>query len=522
MSAGDVRVEERPGTPAPAATSWRWRAAIAIALGAAAVRLALAAIIPLAPDETYYWEWSRHLAAGYFDHPPAIALLIRAGTAVFGTTPFGVRVMPVLAGLGTVLIVVWLARRLGGDRAALWAAVLSTCVPLAAAGMLLATPDAPLLVTVAAALVAAERAVSAPVRSRDALVWWAIGGVCLGAAFSSKYSSVLLPLGVLIALLVSRSLRARLAAPGPYLALGLALIVFAPALVWNARHDWISFTFQLQHGFGARRGSVLAHELSLVGGQLALASPVLFVVMVAAIVRGLRRPGAPSRFVLTVVAAVPFVFFGLTALRKSVEANWPAIAYVPTIVLVAVIAELPAWRKWVAAGCVVGGIMVAAIYVHAVHPFLPFPPHQDPMGRTYGWAALAASVDTARSEIQPSAGVRNWIAGNRYQEASELAFHLPEHPVVFSLDVHSRSNQYALWPDFRHTARAGDNLVLALAPGEGTQPPAAITALAPYFTRVRRDKLVALGRGGKVHTRLRIWLLEGWRGSWPERAGASP
>jgi len=41
-----------------------------LALG---VRLIIAALVPLHPDEAYYWEWSRHLAAGYFDHPPAIA-----------------------------------------------------------------------------------------------------------------------------------------------------------------------------------------------------------------------------------------------------------------------------------------------------------------------------------------------------------------------------------------------------------------------------------------------------------------
>jgi len=60
--------------------------AIALIVIASIVRLALAATVPLLPDETYYWEWSRHLAAAYFDHPPAIALLIRAGTTVFGPT----------------------------------------------------------------------------------------------------------------------------------------------------------------------------------------------------------------------------------------------------------------------------------------------------------------------------------------------------------------------------------------------------------------------------------------------------
>ena len=51
-------------------------------------RVLLAATADLSEDEAYYWLWSTHLAAGYYDHPPMIAYWIRAGTAVFGQTGF--------------------------------------------------------------------------------------------------------------------------------------------------------------------------------------------------------------------------------------------------------------------------------------------------------------------------------------------------------------------------------------------------------------------------------------------------
>ena len=47
-------------------------------------RLAIAACIPLAPDEAYYWVWSHALAPGYPDHPPMVALWIRLGTMLAG------------------------------------------------------------------------------------------------------------------------------------------------------------------------------------------------------------------------------------------------------------------------------------------------------------------------------------------------------------------------------------------------------------------------------------------------------
>lgn len=61
------------------------------------LRLVLAATANLAEDEAYYWLWSTHLAAGYYDHPPMIAYWIRAGTAVFGQTAFGVRFAALLS-----------------------------------------------------------------------------------------------------------------------------------------------------------------------------------------------------------------------------------------------------------------------------------------------------------------------------------------------------------------------------------------------------------------------------------------
>ncbi|HEX5437088.1 MAG TPA: glycosyltransferase family 39 protein [Gemmatimonadaceae bacterium] len=503
--------------------SWHWRAAIGIALGAAAVRLVLASLIPLVPDETYYWEWSRHLAAGYFDHPPAIAFLIHAGVVIFGATPFGVRVCPVLAGLGTVLAVVWLARRVGGDGAALWASVIAACLPLASAGLILATPDAPLLLTSACTLLALDRALCAPPRTSASLAWWGVTGALLGVAFASKYTAVLIPLGVLVAFLARRTLRERLATPQPYLALVVALVVFTPVAIWNAGHGWISFTFQLSHGLASPSWSAWANEGSLLAGQLALASPLLFGLMVAAIVRAVRPAGGERRFLLAVVAATMFLFFVISALGKRVEPNWPGIAYIPAIVVLAVAAARPLWRRWLYAACALGGAMVLAIYVQSVSPVLPFPPGTDPIGRAYGWASLAASVDTARSEIPQSAGVESWVAGDRYQDASELAFHLPEHPTVFSLNLAGRQNQYTLWRGFPRTAHIGDNLVVALTPpplDDAADSSLVIRLLTPHFRRVRQGALVTLGRPGDPRGLRRIWLLEGWRGSWPATSRA--
>ena len=491
----------------------RWPRALFIVAIAAIIRLAFASFIPIFPDEAYYWEWSRRLAAGYFDHPPAIALLIRLAD---DASSLGVRFGPILSGFVATVTTVATARRLGGGRGALRAATVMTVLPLAAAGLILATPDSPLLAATALTLYCLVRALQEPVRSRGSLGWWTAAGVALGAAFASKYTSIFLPLGVLIAVLARPKLRARLLEPGPYVACVVATLVFMPVLVWNAHHEWISFRFQIHHGLSAPRGSALLaawkHEGDFFGGQAALASPILFILLAIATGRSLARRASDTQFMLAMVALLSFGFFIYSALRQRVEPNWPAPAYVPAIVLLAIASSKRIAKKWYDAGVVLAAAMSVLIYAQAVEPILPIPPAKDPIARAFGWNDLAAAADSAAIAATRSTRASTWLGGDRYQEAAELAFYLPAHPTTFAMNLSGRANQYDLWPSFPAVARGGDNLVLAL--DESAGPPGTVRTLLPYFTAARRGNLVVLRREtGAIATR-RLWLLFGWRGGW--------
>ena len=68
-------------------------------LALVALRLVAAACTPITFDEAYYWMWSKHLAGGYYDHPPMVAVVIRLGTLIAGDTEFGVRLVSILLAL---------------------------------------------------------------------------------------------------------------------------------------------------------------------------------------------------------------------------------------------------------------------------------------------------------------------------------------------------------------------------------------------------------------------------------------
>jgi hypothetical protein len=156
-------------------------------------------------------------------------------------------------------------------------------------------------------------------------------------------------------------------------------------------------------------------------------------------------------------------------------------------------------------------VLVAVLYVHALVPILPLPARRDPIARSAGWEELARRVDAARRAVSG----RAWVGADRYQDVSELAYQLSDHPEAICVCLSGRHNQYELWPGFSARAAKGDALVLALDESAGVHPTA--ERLGPYFDRVTRGALAALTRRGDTVTVRRVWVLEGYRGGWPSR-----
>jgi 4-amino-4-deoxy-L-arabinose transferase-like glycosyltransferase len=496
------------------------RQAVSITVIATALRLALAARLPLVADEAYYWEWSRNLAFGYFDHPPVLAWLVAFGTGIFGDIALGVRFFPVLCGAVAAFALTELTERLAGAAAARFAALLLAVTPFSI-GFVLATPDAPLLAAVAMTLLLVVRALDAAATPRQALRAWVGAGVAIGLAMASKFTAVFVPMALLLACVIHPSLRRQLQRPGPYVAVLVASLVMLPVLWWNAQHEWIAFRFQLGHGLAAvPRGSWWQRELELLGGQLGLATPILFVLLVRAIHRDFEPAGEPRRFALAQVALFCLGFFVYSATRRSVEANWPAIGWLPALALLAASREglRSAWERralWLAAA------LTLLVVVHAAVPFLPIPPRKDPAARLRGWEALAEATASAQARSLTAAGpdssarvaARRFVAAARYQEAALIAWHDPAHPAVSAINLLGRRNQYDLWPRFQDVALRGATLLLVVP--DTSQHPALVDTLRAHFGSATPGALAAVTYRGDTLALRRLWTLADWRGTWP-------
>src|SRR5213593_1655346 len=118
-----------------------WMATIVLMM----VRAGIAAWLPLGDDEGYYWVWSRHLAPGYYDHPPLVAWLVALSSRLVGGSLFGLRLPFVLCGtLTAVHLRRLIAERTGDPVLAARSSLLIQVVPVFFGLGLLAAPDGPL------------------------------------------------------------------------------------------------------------------------------------------------------------------------------------------------------------------------------------------------------------------------------------------------------------------------------------------------------------------------------------------
>jgi 4-amino-4-deoxy-L-arabinose transferase-like glycosyltransferase len=239
----------------------------AIAVGAAVFRLLLFRGLDLYADEAYYWLWSRRPAAGYFDHPPMVAWLVGASSAVL-PGELGVRILFVACGALAVVFAALVARELSDDpRAPGVAAALAATSPILMLTGGLALPDGPVTAAYAAATWLVARA-----RGRG----WILAGLPVGLALLSKYTAALLAPALLLLVLLDRDLRDELRTPWPWLGGAVAVLVFLPNLIWNAAHGWMAILFQIRHGLGSQATlrSVLEFAGGLVGGAGVVALPL--------------------------------------------------------------------------------------------------------------------------------------------------------------------------------------------------------------------------------------------------------
>jgi 4-amino-4-deoxy-L-arabinose transferase-like glycosyltransferase len=408
-------------------------------LALVAARLVAAAWTPLTFDEAYYWMWSKHLAGGYYDHPPGVAVVIRLGTMIAGDTELGVRLVSILLALPMSWAVYRAATILfGGVRVAATATMLLNVTLMAAVGTLIVTPDAPLLVAASFVLFFLSKVLQT---GRGA--WWLAVGAAVGAALLSKYTALFFGPAILIWLLIVPKLRRWLVSPWPYLGGLVALAIFSPVILWNADHHWVSFIKQI--GRARIEDFRPAFIGELIPTQIVFATPLVFILGAMGLY-ALLKPQSGASAARTLINATFWtivMYFIWHSLHARVEANWFAPVYPAFAIAAAVAANLTRWDprrqrlvdlclRWAAPT----GIVMFALLIVQANTGVLSGYRRDATVRSVGvgWRELAREIEAVRARVGAAC-----VLAPDYGTTGWLAFYLPRGSCV------AQQNQRIRW-----------------------------------------------------------------------------
>ena len=481
------------------------------------VRVLLASSLGLGIDESYAVATGRHPQLSYFDHPPLAWWMAWGSARLFGTeAALAVRAPFIILFTLTTWLMFALTRLLFGERAGLWAALTLNLAPvLAWTSGSWVVPDGPLN---AALLAGAYCAATAMYGARSAApIWWLAAGAFGGLAMLSKLHGVFLFAGILLFLVTSRQHRHWLLSPWPYAGCALALMIFAPVIVWNAQHDWASIAFQSGR---ARVQHIMPWApIGVLAGQAAYLLPWLWLPLVVSLGRALRSGPADDRsWLLACLAIGPVSLFTLVAWSGGrVFPHWamPGYLFLFPLLGVGIEGSLAAGSRWVRywlVGSAISLALIVATVITLAH--LPWPPVarpelariKNPLDEAVDWTELATAVKATAAKHGGDPGTPQLlIAATRWHEAGKSDYALRGEFPVICLCRDARGYGVMPWP----ADAAGSDVIIV---GRGLSAPTVRQAYGHQFESIEELASVAIKQRGEHAFDVSLYLGHAFRG----------
>jgi hypothetical protein len=190
-------------------------------------------------DEFYYIACGRHLAWGYVDHGPVVAVQARLGELLFGDSLFAIRIFSAIAGAIMVFLGGLVAWALGGRRSAQALAMLGLiCCPqyIGTDGFLSMNSFEPMFWTFCVlALVLMQN-------GRPERFWWPMLGTVGGIGILNKPSMPMFLVALLLGLLCTPERRV-LFSRWALIGILLMLVIPLPYVAWQYQNHWAMAEF---------------------------------------------------------------------------------------------------------------------------------------------------------------------------------------------------------------------------------------------------------------------------------------
>jgi Dolichyl-phosphate-mannose-protein mannosyltransferase len=406
-------------------------------------------------DELYYVACGEHLAWGYVDQPPLIALVAWIARHLFGDWLIGLRLIPALVGAATVWLTGRLVRELGGGGfAQILAALAVICVPIYLILHHWLTMNAfePLIWMACIWCIIC-------VISRNDGRYWIWFGVFAGIAMETKYTIVFLAFAVVVALLLTRQ-RRFLMTRELWIGAAIAFLIFLPNLVWLARHD---FPFlELMHNIRQTHRDVVRGPLAFILDQAQIMNPVLSPLWLGGLVWLLfDRDGRRFRVLGFLYLILLATFIGLGGKNYYLSPIYPTLFAAGAIAFEKITTARFKWSRVIYVLLMVGSIVILAPTVApilsperaiAYQKRLGFEPPKAEYQRTgplpqyfadeFGWRQMAEETARVYNSLSSEEQMHTAIFANNYGEAGAIDFFGPRLGLPKSICNHQ---SYWLW-----------------------------------------------------------------------------
>ncbi len=410
---------------APFAIPWP---VVAVAGLMVAALLAVSGAYGFHGDEMYYVVAGQHPALGYVDQPPLTPLLSAASVALLGVSPTAVRLLPALEMALIVVLVALIARDLGGSRRAqVIAAITAAISGYLGAGHLDTTTDPDLLAWAIVLWLVVKL-----LAGGDRRFWLAVG-VVTGIGLENKDTLLFLGAGLAVGLVLVRRWDV-VRSPWAWAAIGVALLLWAPNLAWQAANGWPQLT--MAQAISSYAGDNRAQFVPLLW---LFSGPLLFPISAVGLAWILRaKTAAPCR-AIGIAALVALVLVYITGGKA-----YYVLGSVPVFMAAgAILAD-----RWLArghfrlkAGSLAGAAALSgALIALLTLPILPvatfaassLPAAVPDTANEIGWPQFVATVEGVVAALPADERAHAVILTNDYSEASPLVLLGSGLPPIYS------------------------------------------------------------------------------------------
>jgi len=239
-------------------------------------------------DEMYYILCARHLAWGYVDHGPLVAIQAKLALALFGKSLAGIRMLSAAGGAGRVLLTGLLTWSLGGRRSAQALAMIGVLVGPQYLGtdsfLSMNSIESLFWMTCLLALILMVRGGLAG--ASDGRLWL-LFGLSAGLGLLNKPSMTFFLVALLAALLLTPQ-RRLLASRWAFAGIALLILIALPNLLWQVHHHWP--TLEFLHNGQVEDKNVKLAPLPFLGKQILNLQPATVLIWGAGLIWLLRNP----------------------------------------------------------------------------------------------------------------------------------------------------------------------------------------------------------------------------------------